>query len=249
MTFKYRGLNINYKIEGNGKPIILLHGWGTSMNTFESLTKEIKENYQVHLIDLIGFGKSDLPLKPINLNEYVLCLYEYINYNNISKPIILGHSFGGRIAIKYASCFNNIEKLILVDSAGIKKKINISVKWKIRKYKFKKWWYKKTKNVMAYNKLILNSGSYDYKVAKEAMKGTLTKVIEEDLRKSLKKIKVETLIIWGKEDKETPYKHALIMNKLIKNSGLVTMENTGHFPYLENKRYFNIVMKEYLKVK
>ena len=131
----------------------------------------------------------------------------------------------------------------------LKKKINISVKWKIRKYKFKKWWYKKTKNVMAYNKLILNSGSYDYKVAKEAMKGTLTKVIEEDLRKSLKKIKVETLIIWGKEDKETPYKHALIMNKLIKNSGLVTMENTGHFPYLENKRYFNIVMKEYLKVK
>ena len=114
MTFKYRGLNINYKIEGNGKPIILLHGWGTSMNTFESLTKEIKENYQVHLIDLIGFGKSDLPLKPINLNEYVLCLYEYINYNNISKPIILGHSFGGRIAIKYASCFNNIEKLILI---------------------------------------------------------------------------------------------------------------------------------------
>lgn len=248
MTFKYRGLNINYKVEGEGPPIILLHGWGTSMNTFDSLTNEIKTSYQVHLLDLIGFGKSDLPLNPLSLNDYVLCLYEYINKQNLEKPIILGHSFGGRIAIKYASCFNNIDKLILVDSAGIKKRLNLKTKFKIRTYKFKKWWYKKTKNVMAYNKLILNSGSYDYRVAKESMKGTLTKVVNEDLKKHLKKIKVETLIIWGKDDKETPYKQGLEMNKLIKNSGLVTMENTGHFPYLENKRYFNIIMKEYLKV-
>lgn len=248
MTFKYRGLNINYKIEGNGPPIILLHGWGTSMNTFEAFTNEIKEKYEVHLIDLIGFGESDLPIKSLNLNDYVLCLYEYISYHNIEKPIILGHSFGGRIAIKYASYFNNIDKLILVDSAGIKKKVDIRLKLKIKKYKFKKWWYKTTKNIMAYNKLILNSGSYDYKMAKDSMKGTLSKVVNEDLRKHLRKIKVETLIIWGKDDKETPYKHAIIMNKLIKNSGLVTIENTGHFPYLENKRYFNIIMKEYLKV-
>lgn len=248
MTFKYRGLDINYKIEGNGPPIILLHGWGTSMNTFDALTNEIKSKYQVHLIDLIGFGKSDTPINSLNLNDYVLLLYEYIEKQSIENPIILGHSFGGRIAIKYASNFNNISKLILVDSAGIKKRLKLKTKLKIKKYKFQKWWYKITKNVMAYNKLLLNSGSYDYKHAKESMKQTLVKIVNEDLKKNLKKINVDTLIIWGKEDKETPYKDGILMNKLIKNSGLVTMENTGHFPYLENKRYFNIIIKDYLKV-
>lgn len=248
MNYIYRGMRIEYDIVGSGNPIILLHGWGTNKNTFTNLCNEIKTKYEVHLIDLIGFGKSDEPYKVLTLDDYVYFLCDYIKRNNIKNPIILGHSFGGRIAIKYTSLFNNVDKLILVDSAGIKKKRNIK-KWiSIKKYKLKKWFFKLTKNTKAYEKLINSSGSYDYKNASDIMKGTLSKIVNEDLRKHLKDISTETLIIWGKDDKETPYKDALLMNKLLKNSGLVSFDNTGHFPYLENKKEFNIVLKEYLKV-
>ncbi len=248
MNYKYKGLNITYDIKGKGQPIILLHGWGTSKRTFYHLVEEIKNKYEVHTIDLIGFGQSEEPYKPLTLNDYVFFLNDYIIRNNINNPILLGHSFGGRIIIKYASIFNNIDKIILVDSAGIKKKINIKTKYKICKYKFLKRWYKLTNNKVKYQKLIRNSGSSDYKNASVIMKKTLSLVINEDLKKYIKKIKQETLIIWGKDDKVTPYKDALYMNKHIKNSGLVTIENTGHFPYLENKNYFHLIIRNYLKV-
>lgn len=248
MTYKYKGIIINYDIIGQGNPIILLHGWGTNKDTFSSLSNLLKNNYEVHLIDLIGFGKSEEPFKPFSLSDYVYFLNDYIRRNNLNKPIILGHSFGGRIAIKYASMFKNIDKLILVDSAGIKKKKTLKNKIKILRYKLKKKWYKLTKNSVKYKHLINNSGSYDYRHSSTIMKATLSKIVNEDLKKDLKDIYVETLIIWGKDDKETPYNDALIMNKLLRNSGLVTLENTGHFPYLESKYEFNKIILTFLGV-
>lgn len=248
MTYKYKGIKINYSIYGKGNPIILLHGWGTSCNTFSNLATRLENNYEVHLIDLIGFGKSEEPFKAFCLSDYVYFLNDYIIRNNIKNPIILGHSFGGRIAIKYASMFKNIDRLILVDSAGIKKRLTLKKLIKVKTYKLKKKWYKLTRNINKYNQLITNSGSYDYKNASNIMKATLSKIISEDLKKHLRDIPVETLIIWGKDDKETPYKDALTMNKLIKNSGLVTLENTGHFPYLESKYEFNSIISNYLGV-
>ena len=85
-------------------------------------------------------------------------------------------------------------------------------------------------------------------MASSIMKATLSNITKEDLKDLMKNIKCETLIIWGKDDQETPYKDALKINKLIKNSGLVTLENTGHFPYLENKKQFNKIISEYLQV-
>lgn len=249
MNYEYDGLTINYRIEGKGQPIILLHGWGTNMDTFNNIAKELSSKYEVHQIDLIGFGLTSLPNKSLNVDDYVIFLEDYIKRFKIIKPIILGHSFGGRIAIKYASKTNNLLKLILVDSAGIKKRSTLIKKIKVINFKCKKKWYRLTKNVMAYNKLIRKVGSYDYQMAPDVMKGTLGKVIKEDLTKYLKQVNCETLIIWGRDDKETPYSDALKMHKLIKNSGLVTFDNIGHFPYLENKNYFNKVLKTYLEVK
>ena len=80
------------------------------------------------------------------------------------------------------------------------------------------------------------------------MKGTLSKVIKEDLKKYLSHISVETLIIWGRDDEETPYTDALYMHKKIPNSGLVTFDDVGHFPYLERKNYFKLVLKKFLEV-
>jgi len=249
MDFLYDGINIYYQMFGEKKPIILLHGWGTNSNTFYDLINYIKNDYLVYAIDLPGFGKSNEPKKPYSLNDYVDFLEEFIKALQIEKPVILGHSFGGRIAIKYASKSSNIGKLILVDSAGIKPHLTLNKRFKILRYKFLKFYYKALKDATRFNQLTKEAGSIDYKSSSEVMKGTLVRVVNEDLKKHIKKIKCETLLIWGSDDASTPLKDAKYMNKHISNSGLVVFDDCGHFPYIEKKYYFHLVIGKYLEVK
>ena len=248
MEYIYDKLKINYDIKGMGPPLILLHGWGTNLHTFDYVSKYLESSYTIYMIDLPGFGNSDEPRYAYNLSNYVHFLCTFIEELQIENPIILGHSFGGRIAIKYASISKNINKLILVDSAGIRKRRTIKQSFSILKYKYLKYYYRKTKNIAKYNQLTTSSGSSDYIASSAVMKGTLSKVIKEDLKKYLSHISVETLIIWGRDDEETPYTDALYMHKKIPNSGLVTFDDVGHFPYLERKNYFKLVLKKFLEV-
>lgn len=246
MYYVYNGININYEVVGNNEPIILLHGWGTNLETFSNLKKDLSISHKVYLIDLPGFGKSDEPEIPFSLNDYCNLLNELIDKIVKSPPIILGHSFGGRIAIKYASQ-HKVKKLILVDSAGIKQRLSLSNRFKILKFKLMKKIYSITKNEKL-KKIIDNSGSQDYRNASKIMKETMVKVINENLKANLKKIDVETLIIWGKDDRVTPLQNGKLMYKKIKKSGLVIIPDCGHFPYLEKPHYFRIILEKFLEV-
>lgn len=247
MDYIYKNKYVYFEKTGSGNPIILLHGWAASSTIFESITNILKTKYTIYVIDLPGFGKSEEPDKPYNLDDYVDLLYQFIIDLDIYNPILLGHSFGGRIAIKFASLYN-VSKLILVDSAGLKQKNIIKTKTKILLYKLKKKYYKITKNVIKYNDLLINSGSTDYKEASVIMKKILVNVTNEYLDKYLKDITCDTLIIWGKKDDVTPYYNAIKLKKKIKNAGLVTLEGVGHFPFIESKKTFNKILKSYLEV-
>lgn len=247
MDYIYKNKYVYFEKTGSGNPIILLHGWAASSTIFESITNILKTKYTIYVIDLPGFGKSEEPDKPYNLDDYVDLLYQFIIDLDIYNPILLGHSFGGRIAIKFASLYN-VSKLILVDSAGLKQKNFIKTKTKILLYKLKKKYYKITKNVIKYNDLLINSGSTDYKEASVIMKKILVNVTNEYLDKHLKDITCDTLIIWGKKDDVTPYYNAIKLKKKIKNAGLVTLKGVGHFPFIESKKTFNKILKSYLEV-
>ena len=247
MDYIYKNKYVYFEKTGSGNPIILLQGWAASSTIFESITNILKTKYTIYVIDLPGFGKSEEPDKPYNLDDYVDLLYQFIIDLDIYNPILLGHSFGGRIAIKFASLYN-VSKLILVDSAGLKQKNFIKTKTKILLYKLKKKYYKITKNVIKYNDLLINSGSTDYKEASVIMKKILVNVTNEYLDKYLKDITCDTLIIWGKKDDVTPYYNAIKLKKKIKNAGLVTLEGVGHFPFIESKKTFNKILKSYLEV-
>ncbi len=247
MDYIYKNKYVYFEKTGSGNPIILLHGWGVDISIFDSITNMLKTKYTVYAIDLPGFGKSDEPDIPYNLDDYVELLYQFIVDLDIHNPILLGHSFGGRIAIKFASLYK-VNKLILVDSAGLKQKNFIKTKSKIILYKLKKKYYKITKNVIKYNDLLINSGSQDYKDASTIMKKILVNVTNEYLERYLKDITCDTLIIWGKKDDVTPYYNAIKLKKKIKNAGLVTLEGVGHFPFIESKKTFNKILKSYLEV-
>ena len=109
-----KNLEINYECTGDGPDVILLHGWGQNIESFRPTIDFLKDNFRVWAIDLPGFGESQEPSYGFNIYEYENILSEFIKQNNIKNPTLVGHSFGGRIAIIYASRDNNINKLFLI---------------------------------------------------------------------------------------------------------------------------------------
>lgn len=239
MFLEIDGLKIFYNIEGEGNPIVLLHGWGANSDSLYSLFHYFKKKYLVINIDLPGFGKSDTPNKSFDGEDYKNIILKFISNLKLKNFTIIGHSFGGRIGIRIAS--ENpfeLKSLILIDSAGIrekktnKQKISESTFKILKKLTLKIIKGKSQEKILDYLRNIF--GSTDYKMQKGIMRDTLVKVVNEDLTSNLKKIKIKTLIIWGEKDKELPIKHAYLMHDLIKNSKLVIIKNAGHFPFLDN---------------
>lgn len=248
MEYTYQGLKVYCEKKGRGPDLVLLHGWGCDGKIFSGIVSELMQYFTIYNIDLPGFGNSDEPKNYYTLDDYVDMLIDFINKFKINNPIILGHSFGGRIAIRFTSKTNLTKKLILVDSAGIKPKGYFKTKLKILKYKLKKKTYKLFKKVNKYQTLIQNSGSNDYKNATPVMKKTLSVITKTFQEKELKNIKTNTLLIWGKNDYTTLYQDGEKMQKLLENSAIVSIENVGHFPFLEKPYHFMCILKTFLEV-
>lgn len=225
MVLEIDGINIYYELNiGEGVPIVILHGWGASTVAMKGIFNFLTaQNKTVYSIDFPGFGYSSEPPPYWGTQQYAKIIDDFISLLKIDSPIVIGHSFGGRVAIILASQ-KLVSKLILVDSAGVKPKFSLKKKLKIWVYKIKK-------------KLKLNtvgSGSSDYKNLSSNMKSVFVKVVNTHLNKYLKNIQVPTLLIWGKDDKETPLYMAKKINKLISGSGLVILNNCGHFCFADN---------------
>ena len=114
MKIKIKGIFVNYIQYGNGKDILLLHGWGQNIAMMKPIGDSLCSKYRITILDFPGFGESDEPDVAWTIGDYADLIKELINNLKIEKPIIMGHSFGGRVAIKYSSD-NPIEKLILFE--------------------------------------------------------------------------------------------------------------------------------------
>lgn len=241
---------IYYEVEGEGKPLILLHGWLASSETMKPLQQHLSRNFKVYNVDIIGFGKSELPDKPMNTNDFGDFLAKFIEQLNIENPILIGHSHGGRTVINYAGRkLGKINKIVLIDSAGIKPKRSINYYIKIYTYKIVKKILKLfPKNLERIRKKVLNKfGSADYKASPEILRKTMNIIINENQKEIMKNINVPTLMIWGDKDTATPLNDAKQMEKLIPNSGIAVLEGTGHFSYLEKLPQCCIILDEFLK--
>jgi len=237
-----KNVNINYLDYGNekGKTIVLLHGWGQNIEMMNMLGKPFAERYRIINIDLPGFGKSEEPKCVWDLNDYVEMLDELLKKLKIKKPILIGHSFGGRISIKYASD-HEVEKVVLLGSPFRPSK----------REPFRTKVFKFLKKIPLLNKLEkwakTKLGSRDYRNASEVMRGVLVKAINEDLTENAKRIKAPVLIIFGDLDAEVPISEAMELEKLIKNAGLVTYPGCTHYAYLERLNQTIAVLKEFFK--
>lgn len=221
--------------------LVFLHGWGCDLNFF-LWVKDYFPSYSTLFVDFYGFGKSAEPSKPMCVDDYVFELKKIIDLFDIENLILIGHSFGGRVAIKFTSKFQfdyKNFKLCLVDSAGILPKRGVKFYYKIFAYKLCK---KLSKKVKWFDIKLNKFGSRDYKNLSPIMKKTFVCVVNEDLSKFAKMISVETIIIWGEKDTETKLFMAKRLYKIIPNSRLHVFKNAGHFSFLDKKEDFLILL-------
>jgi pimeloyl-ACP methyl ester carboxylesterase len=198
---------------------------------------EIK--YKVICPDFPGFGKTEIPKIPWSLNDFVEWLKEFTEKLNLEEFFLLGHSFGGRVAIKFSISYpERVKKLILVSPAGVKPEWGLKEKIifqisKIGNAIFSKNHFLRFQDG-ARNLFYRIARIKDYSKAKGVMKETMKKIVDEDLLPELSKIKNETLIVWGEKDKIIPLKYAFLFKENIKNSKLEILPKIGHSPHLEN---------------
>ena len=221
---RLEGLNLHYTDSEKGeKTVVMMHGWGCNHTTLASIERvALSCGYRVINVDFPGFGDSQEPNDVWGVEEYTRQIEALTKELGIKTPIMLGHSFGGRVGILYASR-NQVEKLILVDAAGIKPKRSLKYYWKVYSFKaIKRLMYLFLGKETAEKHLDARrakAGSSDYANASPMMRRILSKVVNEDLTDKLQHIKAPTLLIWGENDSATPLYDAKKMERLFPEIG------------------------------
>ena len=247
------GYNISYKISGDGdKNVVILQGWGTDMSVYDSVAAALAPEYRVIQFDLPGFGKSDEPKEPWNVDRYADFFCRFMEKLEIGKADLIGHSYGGRIIIKLLSGRElpfGTDRVVLMDSAGVLPERTLMQKIRIRQYKIlKKLFYARLFNFLfpdIAEDWKMRQGSEDYRKASPIMRQCLVLAVNEDLSHLLPEIKQETLLIWGDKDTATPMRDAKIMEERIPNAGLVVLEGCGHYAFLEQPVKFRSVLRAF----
>lgn len=247
-------IRVHYIECGEGSPVLLLHGWGGSHQSFAPVTAALCGRHRVVALDFPGHGETPEPNEPWSVTEYAQMTLEFI-YKVIGAPCdLIGHSFGGRVSIYLAAHWPEmVGKLILCDSAGILPKRGIRYYIRVYSYKLGKRLAKK-KAVAAFlrvfgvdiEKKVQKAGSEDYRALSEGMKKTFVRVVNQDLRPLLPKIHAKTLLFWGAKDTATPLWQGEIMEKEIPDAGLVVCADAGHFSYLDEIGKFNAAAAYFL---
>lgn len=226
---KINDVEVNYEYYDTSKKdtIVLLHGWGQNIEMMRPIADYMKKDFNILMIDLPGMGKSSEPTYAWTLYDYKECVHTLIEKLKIKNPILIGHSFGGKISIIYASEYK-VKKLVLLASPFqiIMKKLTLKVKL-----------LKLLKKVPILNKLEgfakKHFGHKDYRNANPIMREIIVKHSNLEVIEHAKKITCETLLIWGSKDEAVKLEEGYYLNSLIKNSGIVVYENCTHYAYLE----------------
>ncbi len=237
-----KDVNINYVQYGNkkGHDVLLLHGWGQNIEMMQPLGDPLAKDFHITILDLPGFGKSSEPTYAWDLEDYADMLGEFIKKLKIKNPVIIGHSFGGRLAIQYS--YNNpISKLVLLASPCTVGNDNVSLKTKILKKLYSIDALKKIGDI-AKNYI----GSRDYKMASPMMKKILVNTVSHDLVGYARQIEEPTLLIWGDNDSEAYLSDGKILEDVMTDAALIVLSGT-HYAYLENIVQVINILNNFLK--
>jgi pimeloyl-ACP methyl ester carboxylesterase len=242
------GLRIRCESAGEGSPVLILHGWGGSIESVRPVLAAVAPVATGWAVDLPGFGESDLPPAPWGTPEYAELVREVMDALGLEAAAVLGHSFGGRVAMGLAvSHPERVTKLVLVNSAGIRprRKPRYYARFALAKLGKAAERFGGRAGARLRARILERTASPDY-LAAGALRGTFVRVVNEDQRDELPRIAAPTLLIWGAEDRETPVAAGKLMETLIPDAGLVVFEGAGHYSYVDAAPAFGRVVRHFL---
>lgn len=220
------------------KTLVILHGWGHNSQYWEVIKKMYERDFSVVFFDLPGFGKEPLVENDWGVPEYANWVKNRLNKIE-GKKVLLGHSFGGRIATFIAGQNPDwLESLILSGSPSVYRP-SFKVKFKILLSKMIRKLGLKRKTISDKSELATAD--------KNGMGKIFRKVVPFDQTETLPKIKVPTLLVWGEYDEDVPLRIAREINFLIPNSRLEVIEKVGHNSWMENLYLFYGITKNFIK--
>ncbi len=236
---------------GDGQPVVALHGWGGAIRSFWPVAEQLApRGYQVHVLDLPGFGSSDLPPRPWDVTDYSRFVLSYLDTAGLARVNLIGHSFGGRIGLVLAADHpERVRKMVLASSAGIPTAPTLWQRVRstgaraaritldgLGMTDLRAWLQRR------YNQ---RYASQDYLTA-GALQETFVRVIRDDLSPYARRVQAPTLLIWGDQDADTPLWQGQRLEALIPDAGLVVFRGAGHFAYLERLPEFLRIVEHFL---
>jgi pimeloyl-ACP methyl ester carboxylesterase len=240
----------NYQVGGDGKVVVLLHGWADNLVTFKEMQKELSKKYKVIALDLPGFGNTGVPSEVWGLDNYasfVSSFLKKIGEENIHA--FVGHSNGSAILIRGISQgVLKSEKLILLASAGIRsedkaRKTFMNIGAKVAKVI--------TAPLPKNAKLKLQKRAYSAigseLFAAEHLQETFKKVVSADVQSDATHIKIPTLLIDGNKDTSTPARYGEKLKNLIPNARLEIIDGVGHFVHRDAEQKVGNLIMEFLQ--
>ncbi len=264
------GMQVHYKDEGKGFPIVLIHGTASSLHTWDAWTTELIKTNRVIRMDLPAFGiTGPNATADYTINAYTSFLHTFLNKIKVDKSHLAGNSLGGNIAWNYAAEHpEQIEKLILVDASGLPTNkpqpavfkmaktpilnslfLSVTPKFFIKK-NMKEVYADETKItdelVTRYHKMALRQGNRQAFIDRAKIDFKLDSKVNLE---KLKSIQTPTLLIWGAQDNWIPLNNGKRMDSMMQNSKLVILENSGHVPMEENPEESLMVLRKFLKIR
>jgi pimeloyl-ACP methyl ester carboxylesterase len=211
------------------------------------MTEDLKRQFRITAFDFPGHGGSEMPPATWAVDDFVGLTLGVMAQLGIERPSILGHSFGGRVAIKLAAAHPQaIDRLVLVDSAGVPPPRTVGRRFKRLASRFGNTVGRLGRPGQAVRrKIVAGIASADYLNA-GPLRDTFLAIVREDLRPVLPRIKAPTLLIWGESDEDTTLADAHTMEKLIPGARLLVLKNAGHFSYLDQYGRFRLAVTPFL---
>ena len=242
--------DFKYIEEGDGLPIIILHGLMGGLSNFNGVITFFKDKGFKVLMPVLPI--YDLPILKTSVRELSSFLDRFIKFKKIKKFVLIGNSLGGHIALYYTKIFNRANGLVLTGSSGLYEKGMGSGYTKRGDYNVMK---KKVEEVF-YDPRVANKELVDEVFETVNDRNKLIKIlamaksaIRHNMAKDLPKMKLPCLIIWGKNDNVTPPDVGIEFNNLLPNSDLVWIDKCGHAPMMEHPEKFNEILLDWLKAK
>ncbi|MHB8488881.1 MAG: alpha/beta fold hydrolase [Candidatus Dormibacteria bacterium] len=237
---------------GSGDPLLLLHGWGASSELFAPILDALETGRRLIVPDLPGFGATPDPDAPWSVHDYAAWCVALLDRFGVEACDLIGHSNGGRIGIVLAATYpGRVRRMVLAGSAGIRPRRTWRGAARVRSYKALRAVERSAAMPAVLRRAAGRSadqrGSVDYRAVSGVMRGTLVRIVNEDLRGLLPGLHLPVLLIWGDRDTETPLDDGRLMERLIPDAGLVVFEGAGHYAYLEQAGRFCRIVEVFLR--